>query len=109
MKPRPPAGTPSGCQILPRRRCPVDGQLVAIYCLCDDLLKALHHREDRQRRMSDAEVMTTASVAALHFAANLERALAWLTMTHYIPQPAKQKPLQPPLTCPPRPARELVR
>src|SRR5512147_1923970 len=86
MKPRPPAGTPSGCQILPRRRCPVDGQLVAIYCLCDDLLKALHHREDRQRRMSDAEVMTTASVAALHFAGNLEWALAWLTMTHYIPQ-----------------------
>jgi hypothetical protein len=38
----------------------MDGQIVAIYCLCDDLLKALHAFEDRQRRMSDAEIMTAA-------------------------------------------------
>ena len=44
----------------------MDGQITAIYCLCDDVLKALHHREDPQRQMTDAEVMTTAIVAALH-------------------------------------------
>ena len=38
----------------------MDTQLITIYCLCDDLLQALHHREDKQRAMSDAEVMTTA-------------------------------------------------
>jgi Transposase DDE domain len=63
----------------------VDGQLVAIYCLCDDLLKALGHVEDRQRRMSDAEVMTAAIVAALHFGGNFERARAWLHALHYLP------------------------
>ena len=45
----------------------MDEQIIAIYCVCDDVLKALHHYEDPQRRMSDAEVMTTAVVAALHF------------------------------------------
>jgi len=63
----------------------MDGQITAIYCLCDDLLKALHTLEDRQRRMSDAEVMTTAIVAALHFHGNFERARAWLFSMHFIP------------------------
>lgn len=63
----------------------MDGQLVALYCLCDALLKALHHREDQQRHMSDAEVMTTAIVAALHFGGNFERARVVLAILHYIP------------------------
>ena len=52
----------------------MDDQILAIYCLCDDMLKALDHQEDPQCQMSDAEVLTTALVAALHFAGNLERA-----------------------------------
>lgn len=63
----------------------MDGQIVAIYCLCDDLLKALHPVEDRQRQMTDAEVMTTALVAAQHFGGNFERARVWLKGTQYIP------------------------
>ncbi len=63
----------------------MDGQIVAIYCLCDDLLRALHHVEDRQRQMSDAEVMTAAIVAALHFGGNFERARTWLHLAHYLP------------------------
>ena len=45
----------------------MDTQIVAIYCICDDILKGLHHVEDKQRKMSDAEVMTTSIVAALFF------------------------------------------
>ena len=45
----------------------MDTQIVAVYCLCDDLLKALCQSEDAQRQMSDAEVMTTAIVAAPFF------------------------------------------
>ena len=41
----------------------MDDSILAIYCLCDDLLKALRHQEDPQRQMRDAEVMTTAVVA----------------------------------------------
>ena len=44
----------------------MDTESIAVYCLCDDLLKAMRHVDDRQRQMNDAEVMTTAIVAALY-------------------------------------------
>ncbi len=37
----------------------MNNEIVAIYCLCDDSLKAMNHRSDAQQQMSDAEVMTT--------------------------------------------------
>jgi hypothetical protein len=64
----------------------VDGQITAIYSLCDDVLKTLHHAEDPQCRMNDAEVMTTAIVAALYFGGNLERARGLLAQPTYIPR-----------------------
>jgi hypothetical protein len=64
----------------------VDGQITAIYSLCDDVLKTLHHSEDPQCRMSDAEVMTTAIVAAVYFGGNLERARGLLAQPTYIPR-----------------------
>ena len=63
----------------------MDDQIVAIYCLCDDVLKALDHYEDPHCQMSDAEVMTTAVVAALHFHGNWERARDLLSARRYIP------------------------
>jgi hypothetical protein len=48
-------------------------------------LKALRHREDRQQKMTDAEVMTTALVALLFFGGNFEHARALLGTGHYIP------------------------
>jgi hypothetical protein len=38
----------------------------AVFCLCDDMVKALHHYKNPQCQMTDAEVMTTGIVAALH-------------------------------------------
>jgi hypothetical protein len=49
------------------------------------VLKALDHDEDPQRQMSDAEVMTTAIVAALYFGGNWERARKLLGNARYIP------------------------
>ena len=54
----------------------MDTQIVAIFCLCDDMLKALHHHEVSQSQISDAEVMTTAIVSALYFGGNIEKARA---------------------------------
>jgi hypothetical protein len=34
--------------------------VTALYCITDDLLKAVGHREDARRTMCDAEVLTTA-------------------------------------------------
>ncbi len=64
----------------------MDGQITAIYSLCDDVLKTLHRAEDPQCRMNDAEVMTTAMVAALYFGGNLERARRLLASPTYIPR-----------------------
>ncbi len=52
----------------------MDERIIAIYCLCDDCLKALHHVENPQCQMCDAEVMTTAIVAAVFFRGNFESA-----------------------------------
>ena len=64
----------------------MDTQLTTIYCLTDDLLQATGHREDPQRRMSDAEVMTTALAAARFFRGNFAAARLFLQSYGYIPQ-----------------------
>jgi hypothetical protein len=64
----------------------MDTQIVAVFCLCDDMLKALHHSEDPQSQISDAEVMTTAIVAALNFGGNIEKARTHLHEYGYIPK-----------------------
>jgi len=62
----------------------MDTQIILIYCLCDDLLKAMHHHEDAQCQMSDAEVMTVALVAALHFRGNFALAGRMLSTHGYL-------------------------
>jgi hypothetical protein len=68
----------------------MDTQIVAIYCICDDILKALHHHEDVQCQMSDAKVMTTSIVAATFFAGNIEKSRCFLKEHGYIPNMLKK-------------------
>jgi hypothetical protein len=63
----------------------MDDKIRATVCLCDDLLKAIHHQEERQCQMNDAEIMTTAFVASLFFRGNHESARAMLQQHGYIP------------------------
>ncbi len=64
----------------------MNNEIVAIYCLCDDILKAMNHPSDQQQQMSDAEVMTTAIVAAVDCGGNFEQARKQLAEPHYIPK-----------------------
>jgi hypothetical protein len=64
----------------------MDYQIILVYCLCADLLIALQHYEDRQCQMSDAEVMTTAIVAALYFGGKYKLACQMLSEQGYMPQ-----------------------
>ncbi|MBI1741985.1 IS982 family transposase [Candidatus Acetothermia bacterium] len=57
----------------------------AIYCLCDEFVKAFGIQDDPQAQMSTAEVMTTALVAASFFAGNLEKSRAFLKDHGYLP------------------------
>lgn len=63
----------------------MDTQIIVVYCLSEDMLTALHHYEDKQRQMSDAEVMTTAIVAMLYFKGNFCMASRFLSDGNYIP------------------------
>ena len=62
----------------------MDSHIVAVYCLCDDMLTALHHRDDPQCHLTNAEIMTVAIVAALVFGGNYVRAQAYLVAHHYL-------------------------
>lgn len=62
----------------------MDTEIIIIYCLTDDLLKEINHQESSQCLMSDAEVLTTAMVAALHFGGNYALAQRWLGQPNYI-------------------------
>lgn len=64
----------------------MDTQIIAVYCLCDDLLRAMNHRDDGQCQMSGAEVMTTALVAALYFGGNFALACRMLHEQGYMPR-----------------------
>ena len=64
----------------------MDTTIIATYCVCDELLQAVHHHTDAQCKMTDAEVMTTAFVAAFYFRGNLESARMMLQTYGYIPQ-----------------------
>ena len=63
----------------------MDDKIIMTFCLCDDLLKAMHHQEDCQCQMNDAEIMTTALVASLFFRGKHESARAMLQQLGYIP------------------------
>ena len=63
----------------------MDTQIIVVFCLCADMLKSLHHYEDKQCQMSDAEVMTTAIVAILYFKGNFALASRYLYEQRYIP------------------------
>jgi hypothetical protein len=60
--------------------------LTLTYCLIDDMLQALRHQEPSQRRVSDAEVMTTALCAVRFFHGNFATARLFLCEEGYIPQ-----------------------
>ncbi|MBN1873256.1 MAG: IS982 family transposase [Anaerolineae bacterium] len=63
----------------------MDTHSIAVFCLCGDMLKALHHHEDLQCRMSDVEVMTCALVAVMYYGGNYAAACKMRKAHGYIP------------------------
>ena len=63
----------------------MDLVIVAFYTLCDDLLIQHGYQDDPRAKMSAAEVMTTALVAAELFGGNHQRARQLLKEQGYIP------------------------
>ena len=59
-------------------------QIVAIYCLCDDFLRAWGHKDAPQAKVTTAEVMTVSLVAVTLFSGNQERSRCFLKEHGYI-------------------------
>lgn len=62
----------------------MEDTITATYYLCEEFLKATGHRDDRQVRLSTAEVMCTALLAAAFFGSNIEKARSFLDEYGYI-------------------------
>lgn len=60
-------------------------EIISVYAIIDDLLKAIGHDEDCRRGMSDAEIMTTAICAAMFFNGNHTKACSYLKDHKLIP------------------------
>lgn len=60
--------------------------IVALYCITDDLLKAIDHHDDQRRELTDAEIITTALIAALYFGGNLESARTLMKQSGLMPK-----------------------
>jgi len=48
----------------------LQGKVIGVYCLIDNILKGINHPEHRQRKISDNEVITTVVVSAFYFKGN---------------------------------------
>jgi len=60
-------------------------KITGIYCIVDDLLKSVQHPEDKRRRISDSEVITTAIVSAIYFGGHHDHAISFMQVTGMIP------------------------
>jgi hypothetical protein len=61
-------------------------KIISIFCLVDDLLKGIGHREDTRIKVSDSEVITTAVVSALYFGGHWDNGRNFMKMTRMVPQ-----------------------
>jgi len=58
----------------------------AIYTIIDDLLIEIEHKEPKNRRVIDSEIITTALISALYFGGNQEKAICFMKSTGLIPK-----------------------
>jgi hypothetical protein len=61
-------------------------KIIAVYCIIDDVLKAIDHQEHEQRTMSDAEIITTAIASAMFFGGNHETAREYMKNHGLVPK-----------------------
>lgn len=66
-------------------------KIITIYCFLDELLTALGHHDDPQARLTTAQIMTIALVAAEFFAGNQQAALDFLVSHRYLPPLSKSR------------------
>src|SRR5271168_1417366 len=61
-------------------------EIIAIYCWCDLLLNQLNIKDDMRAEMTNAEILTSAIVAARFFCGNFQNACILLHEHKYFPK-----------------------
>ena len=57
-------------------------QTITIYCFIDDFFRAIGRKDDAHCKINDAEVLTTALLAARYFHGNLHSACCYMKEHH---------------------------
>ncbi|MGV3656884.1 MAG: transposase [Chitinophagaceae bacterium] len=60
-------------------------KVISLYCIIDDILKAMRHRQDIRIKVTDSEVLTTAFVAGLYFGGHHDNARMFMKYRGLIP------------------------
>jgi hypothetical protein len=63
-----------------------DIKIIAIYCMVDDLLKSIDHKEPSNRKLFDSEIITTAIVSCLFFGGHLNHGRNFMKMHNMCPK-----------------------
>jgi hypothetical protein len=63
-----------------------EDKVIALYCIVDDLLKAMRHHEDCRVQVKDSEIITTAFVSVLYFHGHMDNARMFMKMKGYTPR-----------------------
>jgi len=58
---------------------------IAIYTIIDDFLKEMHYNEQKNRNVSDAEIITTMIVSSIYFGGHQEKAIGFMRSKELIP------------------------
>jgi hypothetical protein len=79
----------------------MEGTLITIYCLCEEFLEAIGHRDDPQVKLSTAEMMTVPLVSAAFFSGNIDKTRLLLHEYGYMKEMNSNRCLnhRPPLMC----------
>jgi hypothetical protein len=62
-----------------------EDKIIALYCIVDDVLKAMRHYEDSRVKVSDSEIITTAFVSMLYFGGHQDNARHFMKMSGNVP------------------------
>jgi hypothetical protein len=60
-------------------------KIISIFCLIDDILQGIAHKEDIRRRVSDSEIILTAIVSSTSFYGNHNSAIKFMKQYGFIP------------------------
>jgi hypothetical protein len=61
-------------------------KIISIFCLIDDILHGIEHKDDIRRRVSDSEIILTAIVSSTSFYGNHSSAIKFMKQYGFIPE-----------------------